>query len=241
MIRASGLALLLLAAGPLAAQEADFLFREPRATLSLRGGWAQPRASSQIFDFTTEELTLERGDFSGFTVQGELALRVHDRVDVALGLGHAQTTTRSEFRRWLDQDDRPIEQTTRFSRTPITVGAKAYLTERGRSIGRFAWIPTSWAPWVGAGGGWMVYEFLQSGDFVDEETLEIFTKDFRSAGGAPTAHVMAGVDVSLSPRFMLTGEGRYLWGSDEMSLDFEDFDPIDLSGFQITFGFAARF
>ena len=43
----------------------------------------------------------------------------------------------------------------------------------------------------------MVYDFDQFGDFVDYETLDIFTKYFESDDATPTAHVAGGVDFSL--------------------------------------------
>ena len=51
---------------PAQAQSAGdgFLFGQPRVTLTARGGFDLARASSDIFSFTTERLTVERGDFS---------------------------------------------------------------------------------------------------------------------------------------------------------------------------------
>ena len=233
---------LLPLASPVHAQSADFLFRRPTVTAALRVGWSVARAQSDIFDLVTDTLTLDRSDFATIAVQAELGVRVSERLDVTLGVGHSESSARSEFVNWVDLDDRPIEQTTAFRRTPIELGVKAYLRERGREISRFAYVPSRWAPWLAAGAGAMPYAFEQSGDFVDFETQEIFTKDFVSDGVAPTAHVGAGIDVSLMPHLLLTGEGRYQWASAEMSRDFEgDFDPIDLSGFQLTVGVAARF
>lgn len=239
--RTVGALALLLVASPAAAQSADFLFRRPAVTFAVRGGWAVPRAESEIFDFTTERLTVEREDFAGFTIEGELAIRVRDRLDVALGVGHSESEVRSEFRDWVDDRDLPIEQTTTLRRTPIEVGVKGYLRERGRAVSRFAWVPYGWAPYLGVGAGWMLHDFDQSGDFVDYETLDIFSKDFESEGSTPTAHVAAGIDFSIGPHLLATGEGRYQWARADMSRDFVDFDPIDLSGFQATLGLALRF
>ena len=241
---ASALALL---PSPVAAQRADFLFNRPAVSLAIRAGWAAPRAQSEIFDFTMEQLVIdqnediERTDFGGPSIQGELAVRVHDRLDVAIGVGHTEAEIRSEDREFVEDNDLPIEQTTRFRRTPIEVGVKGYLRDRGRAISRFAWVPYRVAPWVGAGAGAMIYGFDQSGDFVDYETLDIFTRSFESDGATPTAHVAAGLDLSLGPHLLATGEGRYQWARADMSRDFVDFDPIDLSGFQITLGVAVRF
>jgi hypothetical protein len=241
------LALLLPLAAPASAQRADFLFRRPSATLAVRGGWAIPRAQSEIFDFTRERLItrnqrdIGRDDFAGGAVQAELAVRVNDRFDVKLDVGHSEARIRSEFRDFVEDNDLPIEQETYFRRTPIELGAKAYLMERGRRVSRFAWVPYRWAPYVAGGLGAMVYGFEQSGDFVDYQTLDIFAKMFSSDGTTPTAHAAAGLDVSVHPHLLLTGEGRYQWARADMSRDFVDFDPIDLSGFQITVGIAARF
>jgi hypothetical protein len=231
----------MLTATPTAAQSTDFLFQQPSVTLGVRGGWAVPRAQSEIFGFTTEQLTVNRSDLSGLVVQADLTVRVRDRFDVVLSVGHNQSTVQSEFRDFVDTDDLPIEQTTRFRRTPVTIGVKAYLWDRGRSVSRFAWVPNAWAPYVGAGAGLMVYEFTQRGEFVDYETLDIFSKDFSSEGTTPAAHLTAGVELSIGTHLLATGEARYLWGRDGLSRDFVDFDRIDLSGFQITVGVAARF
>src|SRR5689334_18849879 len=41
-----------------------FLFGAPAGAFTLRGGWAMPRAKSDLFTFTTQNLTLNRSDFS---------------------------------------------------------------------------------------------------------------------------------------------------------------------------------
>jgi hypothetical protein len=245
----SGGLLLALLPSALAAQEgADFLFRTPRVSLSLRGGYSMPRASSELFDFAREELCrtpgcdpLETSDFAAPAFQGEIAVRVADRWDVAAGVGWAKSTTESESRKYVGTDDLPILQTTRFQRVPLTLSVKGYLTPRGRSFGRFAWVPARLSPYLGAGAGAVRYEFEQNGEFVDYQTLDIFRDRFLSQGWAPTAHLLGGLDLSLGRYFLLTGEGRYAWGSTKLGSDFVDFDEIDLAGFQATVGLSLRF
>lgn len=240
---AFGIALLTggVLAGAATAQEADFLFKRPTVTLGLRLGYAVPRADSEIFDFTREQLTLDKRDFNALAVGGEVSVRVTDRLDAALGLGFEWSETRSEFREFVGTDDLPIEQDTRFTRVPITVGVKAYLLERGRRISRLAWIPARWAPYVGAGGGLVWYRFEQTGEFVDFETLDIFFDEFESQGVSPLAYLAAGSDFSLGPKWLLNGEARYSWASAEMDRDFVGFDDIDLNGFRATVGVSVRF
>jgi opacity protein-like surface antigen len=218
-----------------------FFFKEPTATWSVRVGYGLANAESEIFSFTSRQLTVDKSDFSGVNVGSDLDFRLTSRLALGLGLWYEGRSAPSEYRDFVDQDDLPIEQTTKFQRMPITLGLKYYVMPRGRSIGQFAWIPAKVAPYVGAGGGAMWYSFKQNGDFIDQPTLDVFHDTFKSSGWTPEAHAMAGVDISLTPRLVLTGEGRYTYAKANMEEDFVGFDKIDLSGFAITAGLALRF
>lgn len=220
--------------------EPDFLFRSPTVSLQVRAGGWLPRAEGEIYDFTTDELTIERSDFRAVFVGVEASHRLTDRIDVALSADFVRSETDSEFRDWVDQDDLPITQTTTLTLTPVQLGVKLYLTERGRAVGSHAWIPERWSPYVGGGAGVTWYTFTQVGDFVDFTDLAIFFDEFRSTGAAPTAHLRAGMDVTLSPRLFLTTDARYTWGSAELRNDFVGFEDIDLTGFQWTLGVGVR-
>jgi hypothetical protein len=249
MIRRLAIPLVLtLLATPAAAQSRDFLFSHPRVSLGVRFGMAAPTANSDIFDFTAEEFwrrgterPVERSDFHAFSVEGELAVRAHDRVDVALGVGHNRSETPSESAKYMGTDDLPIYQRTEFARTSITFGAKGFLRARGRSISRFAWVPYGWAPYLSAGAGLMAYEFTQAGEFVDFETLDVYNHTYASDGLSPAAYAGAGLELSLGRRLLATTEARYLWARSELDDVFRGFDEIDLSGGQLTLGLAFRF
>lgn len=234
-----------LAPSPTAAQMGGpgFLFKRPMVSASIHAGIESPTAGSDLFsEYAFTEWILERRDFDGPFVGGELAIRAGDRWDVALEVGHAWSTTAAESRPYVEDDGSPIWQDMRFARTPVTLSGKFYLTERGRSIGRFAWIPNRITPFLGAGAGLMHYRFVQEGDFVDYGTLEIFYDRLESSGTTLTAHGLAGVDVHLTKALFLTAQARYSWA--EAGLDrtvFQDFEPIDLSGFRVTLGLGARF
>ncbi|HET7553862.1 MAG TPA: hypothetical protein VFK04_21400 [Gemmatimonadaceae bacterium] len=241
-VHALTLAILLAPAAAVAQDMGDgFFFREPVATWSVRAGYGVANAGSDIFSFTSRQLTLEKSDFSGVNIGSDLDFRLASRLTLGLGIWYEGRSTPSEYRDFVDQDDLPIEQTTKFRRMPLTASLKFYVTPRGRSIGHFAWIPTKVAPYIGAGGGAMWYSFEQKGDFIDQPSMDVFHDTVKSEGWTPEGHAMAGVDVSLTPRFVLTGEGRYTYAKAKMDEDFIDFDKIDLSGFAITAGLAIRF
>lgn len=236
----------IIAPGRAAAQLGGqgFMFRQPTVSMALHGGYALPMARSDLFDQTFTDLFLDRHDFESPYFGGEISVRVSNRWDVSLEVGHAWSSVRTEWRDFVEGDDeRPIRQTVDFSRTPVTVGGKLYLTDRGRTIGRFVWVPSRVTPFVGAGAGVMRYRFQQDGDFVDHETLEIFTDRLEQVGAAFTAHGSLGLDVMLKNMLYLTPQARYTWargGLDETIYgDFEE--PMDLSGFQLTLGLGLRF
>jgi len=218
-----------------------FLFGSPAGSIVVRGGWAVARAGSDLFSFTTNNLTLSRGDFSAPSGDVDLAFNVNQQTQIVTGVSVAIRSKRSEFRHYIDNNDLPIEQTTNFVRVPITIGVKRYLTPTGRSIGKFAWIPSRFAPYVGVGGGVMYYRFRQSGDWVDFKTLDVFPDKYQSDGWTPTANAQAGVDYSLNARFALTGEARYVWSKASLSQDFSGFQSLDLSGFSTSIGVAIRY
>ena len=121
----------------------------------MRGGFNKAGASSDLFSFFTEQLTLQRRDFGSATVAGDVAFRITPRLSGVLSMSFSRSKRTSEFRDWLDNLDLPIEQNTEFMRIPITLGGKAYLTPPGRSIGRLAWVPARYAVFAGGAIGAM--------------------------------------------------------------------------------------
>ena len=221
-----------------------FLFNKPSGSFSLRGGWAYALAGSDIFDETTSQLTLSKNDFSSLTFGGDISWFASPKFDLVFDGEFARTSKGSEMRDWVDNNDQPIEQTTKYRRVPLTVGMRYYLTDRGHSVSNFAYIPSKYATYVGAGAGAMYYRFAQDGDFVDfqSQNLAVRRLTLESSGWAPMAHGMAGFDYSLGPWLALNTEARYQWARAELDPQvFEGFEKIDLSGFSGTVGFKVRF
>ncbi|MDA1183762.1 MAG: hypothetical protein O2930_03840 [Acidobacteria bacterium] len=242
------LALLLIAslsgvgvAGAQPQGDPDFLFERPQGSVSVRGGWLFEREGSDLFTFVQEQLTVEPNDFDAPTLALDVGIAVASRTEAVFGVEFGGGTVRSEYRDLVDNDRLPITQATRLRQANLSASLKLALTPRGRDIGTIAWVPSAATPYVGAGAGALWYEFQQTGDFVDFLDLSVFSDTFRSTGWAPSAHVFAGVDVKLSRRLFLTGEGRYLWARAELGPDFASFKPIDLTGFKLTAGISYLF
>lgn len=218
-----------------------FLFGAPDGSLTLRGGWALASAGSDIFAFTTDNLTINRRDFSSPLIGADLAFRVASRTDLVFSTSYEGANRRSEFRKFEDNNHNPIGQTTAFIRVPVTVSVKQFLTNRGRQIGQLAWIPSRFSAYVGAGAGATWYRFRQNGDWIDFTDMSVFSAQLTSDGWAPSAHVLVGGEWSLNARLSMVTEARYERAHAALSDDFQGFAPMDLSGLSTTAGIAVRF
>ncbi|MCC6931218.1 MAG: hypothetical protein IT359_19675 [Gemmatimonadaceae bacterium] len=219
----------------------DFLLGRPRVSVGVRGDWVFASAGSDLYDFVTDQLTLEKSSFNapGFGV--EVAFNLTPRLDVVAGFDVAKSSTPSEYRAFVDNRNLPIQQETSLRRSGMFGAARLALIPRGRSISRFAWIPSTFVPYLGAGGGLTNYLFKQVGDFVDFSDSRVFTESFQSDGWAPSAHVFGGTDIQVYRRMFMSLEGRYTWSKATLGTDFIDFEAIDLGGFRLGAGLHIRF
>jgi hypothetical protein len=216
----------------------DFLFGRPTGSFAVRGTWSLSRARSDWYDFVTDQLTLNRGDFNAAGIAGELGVTLTDRADAVIGVDFAHMKATSEYRRFVDNNRQPINQTTRLNQVDMTGSLRYALTDRGRAVSTLAWVPRGVTPFVGDGGGVVYYDLAQAGDFIDalDPRLAVFSDAFYSDGWAPTAHLFGGVDVRVARRLFATFEGRYRWAKADLTSQWIDFDPIDLSGFRLSAG-----
>jgi opacity protein-like surface antigen len=235
-------ALLAGAATSSSAQSAGdgYLFHSPNVTLTVRGGYSLASARSDVFDDVTRDLTLDRGDFSGFTVGGDLNAHMSDRLDVVFSAGFSRSKHKSEFRDFVDNNDQPIEQTTTFERVPITANLRLNLAAPGRTIGSLAWVPNRIVPYVGAGIGAMRYRFRQEGDFVNFVTNGVFPAVLVAEEWTLVGQGMAGLDYNVSPQLGISFDARYLHARGDLGPSFKGYERIDLSGVTATVGLSVR-
>ena len=103
---------LLLVPEALAQQNSDFLFDRPNGFIMLRGQQNLQRAQSDLYEFATRELTLEKSDFNGAGIALEFGRTLTPRIDLRTGIDFTSAFARSESRNFTDMDDLPIEQDT---------------------------------------------------------------------------------------------------------------------------------
>ena len=181
-MRVLTLAFLVLTAAPLFAQSSqtdapssqprpratpDFLFGRPDWSIGVRGSWLLTRKQSDWYDFVQSQLTLDDSDFNSGAFGMDVGVALTSRADLVFGFDYGQTNSPSEYRNFVDNLRLPIEQQTRMRETSLTGGLRFSLTERGREVGNFAWVPRTVVPYVGAGAGLVWFQVRQWGDFVD--------------------------------------------------------------------------
>lgn len=230
--------LLLTPAGRAAAQ--DFLFAKPIAQLTVRSGPVVHRANGDIYDFITDELTIDRSDFRALSIGAELAIIANNRLDFVFGVAHAQMRSGSEFRDWVDNNDLPIQQTTSLSTTPATLSLRFYPLSRGESISSLAWVPARITPYIGGGGGFTFYKLRQHGDFIQMSDMSVFPDDYESSGNGTTVHALAGADVWVTGKIAINIDARYTRGSAPLDEDFLEWEKLDVSGLQAGVGLTLR-
>ena len=214
----------------------DFFFRPPQGSIALRGSFLFPRAGSDWYDFVTDQLTLDASDFKAPEFAMDVGVAIGSRVEAIAGFEASKTNTRSEYRRFVDNNRLPIEQATSVQLLNFTGSVKVPLLSRGREISSLAWVPRTVVPYAGAGAGVLRYQVEQTGDFIDYVDLSVFSDVFRSRGWTPSAQVFAGVDVRVFRRLYVTFDGRYRWASGDLGQEWINFDPIDLAGAHVSAG-----
>ena len=162
-----------------------------------------PRGGSDWYDFVTDQLTLDQGDFNAFAVASDVGVWLPGRFTAVGGVEFTHTNPGSEYRRFVDNNRQPINQATRLNVVHATGGIKYALTDRGRAIGRLAWIPARVAPYLAAGAGATFYQLQQTGDFVDFVDRSVFPALFESQGWAPTYYVGGGADIRVLRRMLV--------------------------------------
>jgi hypothetical protein len=210
--------------------------------IGVRGSLVVASANSDIYDFVTDLLAIEKSDFNTGSFAAEVSFNVAPQLDIVGTWDMNAMNHASDYRDWEDNSGLPIQQTTELDQMNFTASAKFTLVPRGRTISTLAWIPNTFVPYIGAGGGYGKYTFRQNGDFVDfDNDNRVFPDTFRSEGWAPTFHVMGGTDIQVYKHLIVSFDARYSWQKADLSTDFVGFAPIDLGGFRFGAGIHLAF
>jgi len=95
--------------------------------------------------------------------------------------------------------------------------------------------------YFGGGIGLNIFEYEEVGDFIDFDLNEVVFDRFNDSGVSFSTHVLAGVEIPVSPAMGLLIEGKRTWTDEELGSDFAGLGRIELGGTTIYGGLSYTF
>ena len=204
---------------------------DPTGQLRFRLGIFEPAGGSAGWDEVFEGFTGQPSDLQDSLWGTDFLWRPGGFGGLLFGFSAFSGSTTSAYEDWVADDGSEIRHTTRLEIADISV---AWVYHFGRGGIR---------PYAGVGGGLLWWELTDDGFFIDfgDPELPIFGAFYGADGTTFEALGIAGIEVAMSPVWSFFAEGRYRWASDELGDDFAGFGDLDLSGWEVSGGFAIGF
>jgi hypothetical protein len=196
-------------------------------------GQFDPDGSSEYWDDKFSDFTGTSSDFNDFVFLVDYRLPVSESSAVLFNIGWYEGASTQAYRDWVDASGRPIRHKTSL-RTFETAAAWIYeIGARQHPV----------TPYLGAGGGFLWWELIERGDFIDftDEDLPIINTWYGANDVTLELFGVAGLDINFGGPWSLVGQARYRWADDELGGNFAGFGTLDLSGFDYVFGAAFHF
>ena len=178
-----------------------------------------------------EPLLFDVDDFGGGTFGAEYI--VGHRTFVEAGGGHRATTSGPcrHLRAFQDADGSEID-----SELKLQASCRSPATLEFVPTGRRAPIQ----PYIGAGIAALLWNYSETGEFVDPQTLEIFRDQFKADGTEVAPVIFGGVRAPIGASMMLGGEVRFRRPKATRPAQFLG-DRIDLGGMTFQANLTWRF
>jgi len=199
----------------------------------LRLGVFQPNGGSTYWQDKEIDFTGTANDLKDLSFGADYIWRAGRSWGLIFGFSYYEGDTSQAYRDWQDADGRDIRHTTTLSTSDLTVAWVMQPGERGSRI----------APYFGLGGGILWWQLDETGWFIDfrDPALDLFYTSYRESGNTFQAFGLLGVELSLDGPWSVNLEGRYRWADAALRYDFSGLGDIDLSGFELSAGFAFNF
>lgn len=215
--------LLIAVAAPSWAQRRSY---ERDGAFRLHVGLFTPDGESEYWEDKALDFSGDAQDLESASVGADYLMSLGSRLSLLFSGNYYQGDTTQSDLRFVDNLGDRIRHDTTLEIGSLSAGLVVHLTGPGSPI----------QPYVGVAGGLYSWRLEENGDFVDDDTLEIFNAVLESDGTVLGYFGLAGVEVPLGRTVSLFGEGRWTRVEDELSGDFEGFGDIDLSGRQVSVG-----
>jgi hypothetical protein len=199
--------------------------------LRVRVGVFEPVADSQFWDDYFTDFAGSASNFEDLVLGFDYLWRTSRQAGLLFGASFYEGSTTLGYRDWVDSEGGDINH---LSTLDLADFSAAYVWRFGSG---------GPSPYIGAGGGLLLWEFREEGSFIDfgDPDYPIVFGSYLADGTTWELLALAGLDLPLGFSWSLFFEGRYRWAEDELNLDFAGFGTIDLSGYELTAGLSWNF
>lgn len=215
--------------------------------LQFRLGGFFPQASGDFWDSNFDAYTLDDSDFQDAMIGGSFIFAATNNLEIGFNVDFYDAAARSADQDFTDEFGNAILHDTGIRIVPMTVDLRVLPTGRYALRGKDGRIAVRRpVPYFGVGLGFSYWEFEEVGDFVDDPggpAPSVVFDQVKDSGTAFETHVLAGIEIPVSPAWSLNFEGRYSWSDDDPGGRLGEIYPgeIDLGGVALFFGTSVRF
>ena len=187
------------------------------------------RVEGDVLVIDRQYLLFDVGDFNGLLLGGDWSFALGEYLEAGAGFGYYQATAPAVYEEWVNQDGSEIEQDLKLRIMPLTAVVKIFPLGAKRAF----------QPYVGGGLGVYFWRYSETGEFLASDD-SIFDASYVQSGTTFGPVAVFGVRGRVSESALLGMEGRYQWGTADLSEDFLG-PKLDLGGFSILATFGYRF
>jgi len=187
------------------------------------------RVEGDVLVVNRQYLLFDFGDFNGLLLGGDWSFALGEYFEAGAGFGYYQATVPAVYSEWVDEDGSEIEQDLKLRIMPLTAVVKILPLGAKRAI----------QPYVGGGLGVYFWRYSETGEFLATDG-SLFRDSFVQSGTSLGPVAVFGLRGRVSESALIGMEGRYQWGTTDLSEDFLG-TKLDLGGFSILATFGYRF
>jgi hypothetical protein len=203
-------------------------------SVRFRLGLFEPTGDPQYWEEKFNVWTGSAADLEDVVLGVDYLWRSSGNSGVLFGSSFYNGDITQGYREWVDADGNDVLHTTELDMWDFYAVYIYRLGGRGSTV----------TPYIGGGAGFVYWELSENGyfiDFDDPDNPVVVRADYWADGWTWEGLAVAGLDVSLGYQWSFILEGRYRWSDDELAGDFAGFGTLDLSGPEVSAGFAWNF
>lgn len=212
-----------------------------RGSFSLKLGIFMPEGDEDFWKENEEIFIFQVEDLKDLIFGLEFSTSINSNLEFGIGIDYFYSRVTSEYRDYIGDDGFPILHNTTLEILPIQVSLKFLPGGRYSKKGKYYYTPNKIVPYIGGGIGLYLWEYRESGEFIDFDDMAIFLDTFVADGAAIGVHAMAGVEIPFDPFWSILLEAKYSVVEDKLNKDFSGFGDIDLGGWSFILGTSFRF